>query len=244
MIKILLIVAGSLLVLEVVFLAFVSNYNMGWLLTIFMGLFFLLYGIFFDQINNFMSQGVLLWLRYLGYLLLACLFGVIIFLASYGNHDNVTYREDAVIVLGAGLRGDKVSLTLAKRLDAAYEYWLNNPEAIIVTTGGQGPQETIPEGQAEAKYLLNLGVPRSKIIIEAKSTSTRENFLFAQELLAEKLPSGYKVAYVTNSFHIYRAGKIAQDIGLSASHYHGDLSWYMVPVVYLREFAAVIVYWL
>lgn len=244
LLKTIMIIAGIFLILNIVFLAFVSNYNFGWVLTVFMGVFFLVYGIFFQQINDFMSHGFLLGLRYFGYILLAFLFGVIIFLAAYGHNDTATYEEDAVIVLGAGLRGDRVSLTLAKRLNAAYEYWQENPEAVIVTTGGQGPQETIPEGEAEAKYLENLGVPSEKILIENKSSSTRENFLFAKNILDETFSQGYTVAYVTNGFHIYRAGEIASDVGLEATHYHAGLSWYMVPVTYFREFAAVIMYWL
>ncbi|MDO4541515.1 MAG: YdcF family protein [Bacillota bacterium] len=242
--KTLMIILGLILILDAIFLVFVSNYNLGWILTAFMGIFFLVYGLFFHQINAYMSHGFLLWLRYFGYFLLVFLFGIIAFLAIYGGNDNVTGDEDAIIVLGAGLRGDRVSLTLAERLDAAYECWQQNPSAIIVTTGGQGPGETIQEGRAEADYLIAKGVPKYKIIIEDRSSSTKENFLFAKELLDDKLGEEYKVAYVTNAFHIYRAGKTAESVGLSATHYHGGLPLYMVPPVYFREFAAVVMFWL
>ena len=94
---------------------------------------------FFDQINWFMSHGVLLWLRYMIYLCFCFMLVIIGFLGIYGQHDNVTYQEDAVIVLGAGLRGDQVSLTLAQRLDAAIAYHEKNPRSVIVVSGDRGP---------------------------------------------------------------------------------------------------------
>ena len=36
--------------------------------------------------------------------------------------DNATYREDYIIVLGAGLKGDTPSLALERRLEKAAEY--------------------------------------------------------------------------------------------------------------------------
>ncbi|MEG2638513.1 MAG: YdcF family protein [Clostridiales bacterium] len=244
LLRTLMIVLGSLFVLEIVVLAFMSNFNAGWILTVFMGLFFISYGVFFEQINGFMSSGVLLIIRYIGYGLLIFLFATIGFLAIYGNVDNVSADEDAVIVLGAGLRGDRVSLTLAQRLNAAYDYWQRNPNSLIVVTGGQGPQETVPEAQAMAKYLVAKGVPQTQIIEEDKSTSTAKNFGNAKKILDDKFGEKYSVAYVTNAFHIYRAGQIAEDQGLNATHYHAGLSWYMTPVVYFREFAAVLNYWI
>jgi hypothetical protein len=44
------------------------------------------------------------------------------FLAVYGSQDNARYDEDAVIILGAAVRGEEASLSLARRLDKAEEY--------------------------------------------------------------------------------------------------------------------------
>ena len=111
------------------------------------------------------------------------LFQVVICVYSFGFTDTVTYKEDAVIVLGAGLRGENLSLILRNRLDAAVEYYNENPEAVIVVSGGQGPDEDIPEAEAMERYLYEQGVPLNKIIKEDKSTSTEENFKFSKELL-------------------------------------------------------------
>ena len=81
-------------------------------------------------------------------------FILVSFIAVFGIVDNISYNEDAVIVLGAGIRGDKVTLPLKMRLDKAIQYHSKNPEAVIVVTGGQGFQETVTEAYAMEKYLV------------------------------------------------------------------------------------------
>ncbi len=106
-----------------------------------------------------------------------------------------------VVVLGAGLHGDKVSYTLAYRLDAAIEYSIKNPEVTIIVSGGQGPDEDISEAEAMKKYLVIAGVKESQIILEDQSTSTEENIKFSKALMTEN-PS---VAIVSSNYHMYRA---------------------------------------
>lgn len=50
-----------------------------------------------------------------------------------------------VIILGAGLRGEKVSNTLKVRLDEAIKYYKLHPNTMIIVSGGQGPDEVISE---------------------------------------------------------------------------------------------------
>ncbi len=102
---------------------------------------------------------------------------LLIFVAVRRLPDTATKQEKAVIVLGAGLRGERVTDLLARRLDAAYDYHLENPNAVIVVTGGQGPGEDIPEARAMKAYLVEKGVPEKQIVEEASSTSTEGKFL-------------------------------------------------------------------
>ncbi len=160
---------------------------------------------------------------------------ICIALALYGRRDNVTFREDAVIVLGKGLDGDKVPVNLAKRLDKAIEYHKKNPSALIVVSGGNVKNENLTEAQAMHDYLLSKGIPQDIIIKEDKSTTTYENFVFSTEILKEKLGEGYSVAFVSNSFHIYRAEKLAKSLGTDATHLGAGIEWHTVPANYLRE---------
>lgn len=213
---------GIALLLDASFLAFIINFNFGIIITYALGLAFLLYGIYFEKINATTDRGLLKWLKYAvftGSILTATL---ITFLAVYGNVDTVTYEDEhAVIVLGAGINGETPTLPLIHRLDKAVEYHSKNPGAVIVVSGGRGFQETITEALAMEQYLMMRGISREKIIKEEKATSTYENFVYSKELLNDHFSQKpYKAVIITNDFHIYRAHKIAEIVGLDCTKYH------------------------
>lgn len=163
----------------------------------------------------------------------------------YGSVDTATYTEEDVIVLGTGVRETELSASLQRRLDCAAAYHRQNPDAVIAVSGGQGPQEEIPEGEAMARYLLNQGVPREKLVWETASSSTAENFRFTKPLLDARFAADYRVAVITSDFHIFRAGRIAADSGYgNVTHAHAATPWYMILPNGLRECAAIVKYWL
>ena len=167
------------------------------------------------------------------------LLSVGISLAFYGRNDNVTFCEDAVVVLGKGLDGDKVPVNLAKRLDKAIEYHENNPRALIVVSGGKGNEEKLSEAQAMADYLISKGIAENIIVKEDKSTTTYENFIFSTDILKQKLGENYSVAFISNSFHIWRAEKLAKELGINATHLGAGIQWSTVPANYLREISVI-----
>ena len=165
------------------------------------------------------------------------------FLGIYGNVGSVDHTEDVVIVLGAGIQGERVTRPLAHRLDTAIDYWNENPDAIIVVTGGLGNRATITEAEAMARYLIARGVPESHILREELSTSTYENLVFAKEILEEAFPDGFGAVLITNDFHIYRAVRTARQVGLDVNRLGAYTDWYTWPVNYLREMLAVVSLW-
>lgn len=226
------------------FMSLVSNFNLGVILTVCAGLFFLVWGTFYKTIGRLTRKGIPKILKYIVISVIcmeACLVG---FIALYGQVDNVSYSEDAVVVLGAGIRGDRVTVPLAYRLNAAVEYHQQNPDALIVVSGGQGFQETITEAEAMEKYLLRKGVNPEKIVKEEKATSTNENMRFSKEILDRKMGSDYSVVVITNNFHIYRGVQIAKMEGFNdVYHKHAGLKWYNMAPCYLRESLAVLKMW-
>ncbi|MCW5952767.1 MAG: YdcF family protein [Propionibacteriaceae bacterium] len=169
------------------------------------------------------------------------LFGLVAgFLAGYGLNDTASDDEDALIVLGAAVHGREVSPSLAQRLEVAVDYHRRNPEALIVVTGGRGPQEDIAEAVAARDFLVARGLPEDALVLEDRSTSTVENFAFAKVLLDERLGDDYRVAFVTNEYHVWRAARLAEGAGLDATHLHSATRWYVWPSSYLRESAAVL----
>ncbi|MCL1837712.1 MAG: YdcF family protein [Propionibacteriaceae bacterium] len=167
--------------------------------------------------------------------LLVC--GFSIFLLVHGRADNVTGDEDVVIVLGAAVLGDRVSPTLANRLDAAYRFFQEHPQALIVVSGGKGMQERVSEASAMREYLLAKGVSDSQIRLEDKATSTSENFAFSKALLDAELGAGYKVAFATSDYHVFRSTQIAVDQGLTPTHLHAPTRWSLLVSSCLRETA-------
>ena len=95
---------------------------------------------------------------------------------------------DYIIILGAGLIGTRVTPLLAARIDKGIELLHDNPNAVLIMSGGQGPGEDIAEGEAMARYAEQKGVDLGKIIVEGKSTSTEENLLFSRELMSRDRP--------------------------------------------------------
>lgn len=117
---------------------------------------------------------------------------------------------DYIIVLGAQVRGDRITKSLKQRLDTAYDYVLDNDNTVIIVSGGQGAGENISEALAMKNYLVDRGIDEDRIIMEDKSTSTKENMDYSKELLNE-----YEtVGIVTNGFHVYRAIRIAKKSGI------------------------------
>ncbi|KIR01398.1 conserved membrane protein of SANA family [Lachnospiraceae bacterium TWA4] len=119
---------------------------------------------------------------------------------------------DYVIVLGAQVKKAGPSRILIQRTKAACEYLMENPDTIMVVSGGQGYNEPMSEALAMKNYVLShYDIPESRIIMEDQSTSTAENIAFSKKLV----PLDAKVGIVTSNFHAYRAGKIARKAGFT-----------------------------
>lgn len=237
-VKILSITAGSLLLGNFILLILISNINLGMVPVAGLGAVLLGYGLFYDKLPFRKIIGTLI------------AFGLVVilsfgsFLAVYGGQDTADYTEQTVIVLGCGLRGERVSVGLAKRLNKAAEYHENNPDAVIIVSGGQGPQEDISEALAMKRYLVDKGIPEDKIIMEDKSTSTITNFRNSRTIMEEKGMDLSSVVFVTNAYHVYRGASYAKDEGfVDIAHLGTDIIWYTVPMNYMREMLAVIKMW-
>lgn len=232
---------GAVIIANAVIASFLSNMNTGILLTYALGAIFLLCGVFFKSIIKRVPK----WVKCVistGVLLVTIF---VLFLFLYGSSNNVTYKEDAVIVLGAGIRGEELSENLKNRLDRAVDYHSKNPNAVIVVSGGQGPQEDITESLAMERYLLEQGLSEDKILKEENATSTKENFQYSKELLDGHFNAPYSTAFITSDYHIYRAESTAKLVGFeSITHCHNSTPWYMILPNGLRECLAVVKLWI
>lgn len=148
-------------------------------------------------------------------------------------NSKVENKAEYVIVLGAQVRGERVTKSLAKRLDAAYEYLMENKEAKVICSGGQGTGEDISEALAMKRYLIDKGIDESRIIMEDRSRSTYENLKYSLEIIEDKDVS---VAIVTNNFHVYRAMHLAKYVGFTnVSGLAGKSDNRLLPNYMVRE---------
>ena len=154
------------------------------------------------------------------------------------------YTENATaIVLGCKVYGERASLSLLERLEAAYDYLVENPEADCVVSGGQGPDEAISEAECMYRWLVENGIDPSRIYKEDKSTSTEENIAFSKEVIEEN-GLCQKVAIITSEYHTYRAGTIAENNGLVWGACPGHTAVWLFPTYYVRELYAILAEWI
>lgn len=148
-------------------------------------------------------------------------------------------ENETIVVLGCKVNGDRPSQMLRRRLDAAVEYLLANPDANCIVTGGQGYNETQSEASVMAAYLEQAGVEPSRIYLEDQSTNTRQNLEFAQAIMAEN-QLNEDILIVSDGYHQFRAYLIANKLGMQSSPLSGHTSWWLVPAYCVREIFSLI----
>ena len=119
---------------------------------------------------------------------------------------------DYIITLGAAVRGDRPTSPLLLRIQTAADYLNQNPDTLVIASGGQGKGEDISEAECIKNELILLGIDESRIILENRSTDTQENIKNSFALI----PEGASVGIVSNSYHIYRALEAARLQGYDA----------------------------
>ena len=152
---------------------------------------------------------------------------------------SISFQKESVnyvIVLGAQVRGNKISRTLERRLDKAVEYAAYHPNTVFVLSGGQGDDEDVTEASAMYRYMKSRGVPDYQLLLEESSRSTYENMVYSKILITERerlrratlraamAEYGYllppdeeitiRVGILTSNFHELRAKGIARHVGI------------------------------
>lgn len=158
---------------------------------------------------------------------------------SYGSKEPQP-DADYILVLGAQVKGNRLTYALQARLDVAYEYAVDNPDSIVIVSGGKGSAEDVTEAYAMAEYLKSKGLDERRLILEEQSTSTHENIEYSKQLM-ESIDAN--VVLVTNHFHVYRGVRVAKKQGLTNVESLGaPIKWYTIPNQYVREAFAVVLY--
>ena len=172
----------------------------------FLGLAILLYFGLWDRIPHTIRR-----IFWVAVLVCALLFIIVEGCIISRYHDKGREDLDYIIVLGAQMKPAGPSAVLKFRLDAAYDYLLNNEGTICVVSGGQGRNEPCSEAQGMYDYLVGKGIAAERIMMEDRSTDTAENIAYSMALIGRKDVS---VGIVTNNFHVFRGVHLAKGAGV------------------------------
>lgn len=179
---------------------------------------------------------------YFGIIIVATSFLIIESQIIYYGSDKSFRKSDYLIILGAGLRGETMSLTLTQRMSKALEYLEEYPDTKIIVSGGKGVGERITEAEAMKRFLIQNGVDEKYIIKEEKSTNTAENFQYSRDIIRKyDTREAIKITVVTTNFHMFRAKQLSAQVGLKDIYtVPSDLHFILIPNYYAREYLAVI----
>ena len=117
---------------------------------------------------------------------------------------------DCIIILGAGIWGDKPSPMLEDRLLEGINLYQNNISDKIIVSGDHGRKEH-DEVNIMKNYLIEKGIPSENIFMDHAGFSTYESIYRAKEIFQAK-----KMVIVTQKYHLYRALYIAKKIGIES----------------------------
>jgi len=112
-------------------------------------------------------------------------------------------------------------------IEPAIKLYLCNKTTWIVISG-HGPvlqDNSLTEAELYKNYAMSRGVPESRILIEARSTNTRENFEFTYDLIESQFGWNCisKVSISGKPFHMRRAFMTA------CTYWPDDLTLIMLP---------------
>lgn len=176
-----------------------------------------------------------------------CSFIIVEVILSTELKSNIDMNQDVdyVIILGAGLNGDKISKRLEGRLQKGLNYLKQNQTVKVIVSGGQGKDELISEAEAMGRYLTNRGIDNHRIMYEDKSTSTIENIHFSKKIMNTiSVKKKLKVLIVTSDYHMFRAKMIGRKLGLQSFGISSESPIGQRINYLIREYFAVIKDWI
>ena len=147
--------------------------------------------------------------------------------------------SSTVVVLGCEVIGERPSLMLQNRINAAYAYLTAHPDAACVCSGGMADDEIITEASCIADTLMEMGISSARIYTEEYSANTAENLRFSADLIRREHLSPI-VVIATDNFHEYRAALHAVRNGLTPFSIGCRSPWYLSGGYWCREMAAIL----
>lgn len=219
-----------------------SSINAWNFLPAFLGSFFIVLALVRQRLNKFLAKNKKL---RAGLIIVSAIWVVSFIAIEYKIVSNASsdfnQKTDFLIILGSGIRGEQVSLTLKERLDEGISYLKYYPDVPVVVSGGRGFGESITEAEAMRRYLVNSGIADQRIFKEEQSTSTIENFRYTKALLFNQTQKrNISLMIITNDFHMLRSKMLAHRNGFETYGISCRTPYQVLLTTYTREYFALI----
>ena len=228
-----LIIIGIIIITAFSVTVFEDVFNAGNIAGILGGIYITVLGLTYEKINQLLWW-ILLSAAVLGTVIIIALMSII-----YLKGKTKAENENVIIVLGCRVKWNKPSLSLIKRVDAAYDFLIKNPKALAILSGGQGKDEALSEAECMKKLLLEKGIDKGRLILEDKSTTTDENIAFSLKLI-NALGADRNIAVATSEYHQLRAAMICRRYGLNAAPQSSKTKASILHVFLIREIFGII----
>jgi len=146
------------------------------------------------------------------FILLLIPFGYLWSLASRYDEANLGDKHyQAGIILGAALWDGQPSPALKERCNMAIHLYQKGQVDRLILSGGLG-DNGITEAEGMRQYLVERGVKNEHLILEDRSTNTKENLRYSAEIV-QKHPFK-NLVLITHDYHMHRALNYARQAGL------------------------------
>lgn len=166
--------------------------------------------------------------------------GVVLYVRSFADGNVYTAEDvpedaDCILVLGAGVMNDgSPSLMLADRLDKGIELYNLEKAPKLLMSGDHGREE-YDEVNTMKDYAVSAGVPSEDCFMDHAGFSTYDSLYRAKEIFGAD-----SLIVVTQSYHLYRALFIAEQLGIKAYGVSSDTIRY--PGQAYRNFREILAY--
>lgn len=138
------------------------------------------------------------------------------------KEENVSNIEgvDCILILGAGIWGDKPSPMLEDRLKEGIVLYKQGTTKKIIMSGDHSREE-YDEVKIMKEYAESEGVPSEDIFMDHAGFSSYDSVYRAKEIFGVQ-----KMIIVTQKYHLYRSLYIAKKLGIEAYGIESNLRTY------------------
>lgn len=123
-------------------------------------------------------------------------------------------KSDTIIILGTkSYKNGAYNPCLVSRVTHGVDLYKRGFATNIIMTGGDDVEDNYNEADTMKKIALEQNISPEIILLEKKATSTYENLVYSKEIM--KKNSSKAAIIVSEPFHMYRAGKVAEELNMT-----------------------------